>query len=370
MTKENIRLISSYLDKIDSHGLKLVLALLVLATLACMATQGNAVEETDEPSEQSESSVVTEPTPGETEISIDDPTEETSTGISSTPEEEQVIFNRRATGSGTAWVDGEPYSFEIFLCGWGVSWSDEAYPQDSDETAFYGDDPGQDRQFTVLGAGLQDDEALFHIGLDLSYSSGLADVSFTRLDKSDSALSWEIGSGLLSPDRFALNDGNITTPRPIRIPSQDDVLILVEIAVDATCVTYGGTFDTERELLAEAIGMPLPDPGLGAFVLDGQSYQINPEICAASQEYSAAEIEGEGEQDGESYTLSLRMSDGFSLLSVTFSDPYRRLDLEDITDTSLIIEGTRVYSSAPFELRESTNLDFPVHTFSLDITCP
>lgn len=299
-----------------------------------------------------------------------DPADEAAQESAPTPAPEEIIFNRRATGSGSARVDGEPYTFEMFLCGWSVVWSDEAYPQNSEETAFYGDDLGANAQFRGMGAGVQEDGAIFIINFSKDYFVRAASASITRIVENNPTQGWSYSEERYSIDRIVLDEGHISSPEPLGFFNKDDVSTLVWLNFDATCESYGGTFDTVPALMSEVIGVPLPEPGLGSFVLDGQSYQFNPEVCGVFEEQAVAKIKGEGEQDGERYTLDLDMSGEFSLLSLTFRDPVRRLDPGTITDIPLTIEGSRVYSSGAIELRELTSPENPLHTLSLDITCP
>lgn len=294
----------------------------------------------------------------------------TAPTMSPATDQGEFTFNRRATGSGTAKVGDESYTFDIFLCGWSVIRLDEAYPQDSEETAYYGNDLGEHAEFRAMGAGVQEDGSFFRIDVAKQYSFGAASAIISLLVEDNPSMSWTYSEERYSIDRIALDDGHIFSPEPLGFFNKEDVINPVELTFDATCDSYGGTYDTVPELFSEVIGVPLPEPGQGSFVLDKQSYQINPSICGVSEEHAVAEITGEGEQDGEKYRIDLDISGGFSLLSLSFTDPLRRMDPGKITDIPFVIEGKRVYSSEPFNLRESTSPDNPPHTFSLDITCP
>jgi len=277
-----------------------------------------------------------------------------------------VVFNRRATGSGTATVDGVPYTFEVYLCGAPVIWNDRAYPEGSEETAFYVDpDQAELDVLEIAGAGTQKDGAVFMITAELDNRSGTTEISVSRLVLDDPSQSWSYSSSLNTAARLDFDPPRFKSAE--RGPSllNPEGGAPIRISFDATCETYGGTFDTGGKLAAEVIGVTLPGSGTGGFILNGESYAFEPETCLLKPEQGAALIEGEGERFSLSVDLQGRAGPLFIALNLL--DPPRSLGLLTFDEIPLVVEGTRLYAPQTFELTRGTDEAVP---FSLDITCP
>ncbi len=280
-----------------------------------------------------------------------------------------VGFNRRATGAGTAFVDGVPYTFEFYLCGKPLYWNDAAYPEDSDEAAFYVD-PGGDEweSLSAAGAGVQEDGAIFEIIFEVNRRLGVNSAGIARIVPDDPSQSWSYSSGLLGLWTIEFDDGRFKTPdNGIGFTVYEDSMRIVRLNFETTCDTYGGTADTKVELAAEAAGIPLPDPGQGSFLLDGERFTFNPETCLVSQADGRAIIEGESE--GYDLSVELLGEGGPQFVELSSRDPKRYFRNDDTTwESPLVIQGTRLYAPAPFEMMEQYTQE-PV-SFSLDVTCP
>lgn len=278
-----------------------------------------------------------------------------------------VAFNLRATGSGTAVVEGVPYTFEVYLCGAPVAWNDKTYPDGSEETAFYAD-PGRAELeiLNISGAGTQEDGAIFEISVDLDRRIGLVDASISHIVRGDPSQSWSYYSGLNSPQGLEFDPPRFKSVESgLTFFNEEDPIRPIRLSFEATCETYGGTFDTMGELAAEVTGVTLPGSGVGGFVLDDEPYAFEPETCLLDPDRSAALIEGEGEHF--SLSVDLQGRDGPLFIALNLYDPPRNLGLLTFDEIPLIVEGTRLYAPQPFELTEGT--DDPV-SFSLDVTCP
>jgi len=279
-----------------------------------------------------------------------------------------VGFNRRATGTGTAVVDGVPYTFEFYLCGKPLYWNDAAYPEDSDEAAFYVDPGGEEwESLSAAGAGMQEDGALFEIFFEVNRRLGVNSAGIARIVPNDPSQSWSYSSGLLGLWTVEFDDGRFKTPdNGIGFTDYEDSMRIVRLNFEATCEAYGGTLDTSSKLAAEVAGIPLPDPGQGSFLLDGERFTFNPETCLVSQADGRAILEGQSER----YDLSVELpgEGGPQFVRLSFRDPKRYFRNGDPWQTRLVIEGTRLYAPAPFEVVEQYTQE-PV-SFSLDVTCP
>ncbi|MFV1859548.1 MAG: hypothetical protein ACC647_09385 [Anaerolineales bacterium] len=280
-----------------------------------------------------------------------------------------VGFNRRATGTGTAVVDGVPYTFEIYICGKPLGWDDDAYPEDSDETAFYVDPGGEGWEILdVGGVGVQKDGSLFGIEFGKNLYTSTSKAMISRIAPDDPSQSWTYSSFVFYPWRIEFDDGRFkTADGGLGFTNPEDRMRPIRLSFEATCETYGGTFDTSSELAAEVTGIPLPDPGQGSFLLDGERFAFDPETCLVSQGDGRAIVEGQSER----YDLSVDLAGegGPQFVSLSFRDPKRYFRNDDtVWESPLVIQGTRLYAPAPFELTEQyTQETVP---FSLDVTCP
>jgi len=284
-----------------------------------------------------------------------------------TPTPSGLNFNRRATGLGTAVVDGVSYSYEIFVCGDALMWQDENYPEGAEETAFYLEPDGPGWELRLSAAGLQENGDLFWIDVSLSRKSGTTAATIALVALDDPSRSWSVSSpGLLltaieyDAGRFETVDGGIGFFNP-QNPS-----VVTRVTLEATCDTYGGTYDTASDLAFEITGIPPPGAGQGVFVADDETFLLDPEICLVSTYDGSVAVEGEN----DSYLLSIELAanGGAQFVNLTLRDPYRRYGFLVIGEGPVVVEGTRIYTPEPFELDDVGGQD-PV-LFSIDVTCP
>jgi len=298
--------------------------------------------------------------------SEDAPLAATSPPSTSAPTSSGVVLNRRATGFGTAVVEGVSYTFELYACGAMLTSDDVDYPDDvdfaeaSDGFAFYVEPGGDSERLYAAGVGVQEDGSSFSILLDPSFGPRGADSRLqVALLSGDPSSSWS--HRLFGPG------GNVEFDRG-RITHTEDDLPFVDtlgrrlppVSFEATCETYGGTRGNEQELLFEVAGIPWPDVGQGVFVLDDERYAFDPSLCLVDPLVgNDAAIEAENER----YALRVNFQrDVILTVSLKLRDPYRSLGFFSVDGMPLVLEGLRLYTPAPIELDGGA-------TFSLDVTC-
>lgn len=157
-----------------------------------------------------------------------------------TPTSPGLDFNCRATGQGTAVVDGVPYSYEVYVCGDGLTWQDDSYPEGAEETAFYLEPDGQGLELRLSAAGLQENGNLFLIDFSLSRKSGItaAAVSLVLLD--DPSRSWSVSSPGLVSSAIEYEAGRFkTTDGGIGFFNTENPSSPIRVTFDVTCDTYG-----------------------------------------------------------------------------------------------------------------------------------
>lgn len=312
------------------------------------------------------------PTQGADSVPTDSLPSDTSPGTvalepENTPAPTDRGFNRRATGNGTAVVGGVSYTFEVYLCGEALAWSDVGYPDGSEETAFYLEPDGGIEAVRMGGAGIQADGTLFWIDINLNRRSGTIGAALSPSVPGDPARGWYVGSTKLLPtaieydaSRFATVDGGIG------FFNTENPSVRTRVTLEATCDTYGGTYDTASDLAFEMTGIPIPGPGQGVFVADDETFLFDPETCLISTYDGRVAVEGEN----DSYLLSIELAaeGGAQFVNLTLRDPYRRYGFLVIGEGPVVVEGSRIYTPEPFEMDDVGGQE-PV-LFSIDVTCP
>jgi hypothetical protein len=338
------------------------LAFLALLLAACGSKASSPVDANDSDLALGVEDAPTEPEPQDPPQASVSPERDLAPGPST------VAFNLRATGSGTAVVEGVPYTFEVYLCGAPVAWNDKTYPDGSEETAFYVDPGGAELEILdISGAGTQEDGAIFEIRVDLDRRSGLVDASISHIVRGDPSQSWSYYSGLNSPQRLEFDPPRFKSVEGgLTFFNEEDPIRPIRLSFEATCETYGGTFDTMGELAAEVTDVSRPGAVPGSLIFKGEPYDFVSETCIVSQEDGRAGIEGKSEQ--LNLEVSLVGDGGPQFVKLTLRDPERHFQFEDIWEGWLVIEGTRLYAQAPFELTDQITKEMVL--FSLDVTCP
>ncbi len=303
---------------------------------------------------------------------VDSQPEETSSGSvppasDGTPTPSGLNFNRRATGQGTAVVDGVSYSYEVYICGDALTWQDENYPEGAEETAFYLEPDGQGRELRLSAAGIQENGNLFWIDVNISRRSGTTAAALSLSVPGDPAQGWYVGSSKLFPTAIEYEAGRFkTVDGGIGFFNTENPSSRIRVTLEATCDTYGGTDDTASDLAFEMTGIPIPVAGQGLFVADDETFLFDPETCLISTYDGSVAVEGEN----DSYLLSIELAaeGGAQFVNLTLRDPYRRYGFLVIGEGPIVVEGSRIYTPEPFEMEDVGGQE-PV-LFSIDVTCP
>jgi hypothetical protein len=275
-------------------------------------------------------------------------------------------FNRRATGQGTAVVDGVAYSYEVYVCGDALSWQDDDYPEGSDETAFYLAPTGAGSELRLVGVGPQEDGSLFWIDLRLSRKSGITEAALSLVASDERTRSWSVGSSGLFPSAIAFEAGRFkAADGGISFFNNENASAPVRATFDVTCDTYGGTYDTAADLLSEAPGVPTPGSGQGVFVVDDETFLFDPKTCVISPYDESVIVEGES--DGYLLSIELAAEGGGQIVGLTLRGPYRRYGFLVIGAGPIVVDGSRIYTPEPFELKDAGG-QAPA-LFSMDVTC-